>query len=106
VESGFASTRNQLRRLGVAHLFEDAAGEAGFGNDMKIGEVTIPTLIIHGENDEIIPFTEARALYTLSGASDKRFLPIPGAGHNDLMERALGAYMDAVESFTVKRTGA
>jgi hypothetical protein len=100
VESGFASTRNQLKRLGVSHLFADAAGEVGFGNDVKIEEITIPTLIIHGEEDVIIPFGEARALYALSGASDKRFLPIPGAGHNDLMERALDAYMDAVEAFT------
>jgi len=103
VESGFASTRNQLRRLGVSHLFADAAGEVGFGSDVKINEVTVPTLIIHGENDEIIPFTEAQALYALSGAPDKRFLPIPGAGHNDLMERALDAYMDAVDAFTHRR---
>ena len=94
VESGFASTLNQLRRLGVSHLFKDASGEVGFGNDVKIKEITIPTLIIHGANDELIPFTEAQALYALSGASDKRFLPIPGAGHNDLMERAIGDYID------------
>lgn len=106
VESGFASTRNQLRRLGVAHLFSDASGEVGFGNDAKIANIAIPTLIIHGENDEIIPFEEAKALYALSGASDKRFLPIPGAGHNDLMDRALDTYMDAVEAFTAGRAGA
>ncbi len=105
VESGFASTLNQLRRLGVSRLFKDAPGEVGFGNDVKIQEIAIPTLIIHGEEDVIIPFGEARALYALSGASDKRFLPIPGAGHNDLMERALDDYMDAVEAFTHRRAG-
>ncbi len=71
VESGFASTRNQLRRLGVSHLFSDTPNAVGFGNDLKIGEITIPTLIIHGEEDEIIPVEEGRALYSLSGGLPK-----------------------------------
>jgi pimeloyl-ACP methyl ester carboxylesterase len=100
VESGFASTRNQLKRLGVSHLFRDVPAAAGFGNDLKIREITIPTLIIHGEEDEIIPVEEGRALYSLSGASRKSGLFIPHAGHNDLMAHGLEAYMGAIETFT------
>lgn len=102
VESGFAGARNQLARLGMAHLFQDAAKPVGFGNDLKMKEVRIPTLIIHGEADEIIPAEEGRTLYEVSGAAWKSSLFVPGAGHNDLMMHALNAYMNAVEAFTLQ----
>ena len=100
VESGFASTRNQFKRLGVSHLFRDTPDPVGFANDLKIKEITIPTLIIHGEADEIIPVEEGQALYALSGAARKISLFIPYAGHNDLMVHGLEAYMGAIEAFT------
>lgn len=100
VESGFASAGKQLARLGVEHLFSDIKEPVGFGNDLKIKEVKIPTLIIHGERDEIIPVTEGKALYELSGALEKTALFIPGAGHNDVLMLGMNAYMKAVETFT------
>lgn len=99
VESGFASAVNQVARLGVEYLFGDEV-PVGFGNDLKIAGVKLPTLIIHGEWDEIIPASEGRALYELSGAAGKSCLFIPRAGHNDMMMVGLKAYMDAVEAFT------
>lgn len=100
VESGFASQQRQLGRLGVTHLFKDVKNVVGFGNDLKIKEVRIPTLIIHGEEDEIIPAAEGRALYELSGAAQKEALFIPGAGHNDLLERGWQQYARSIASFT------
>jgi hypothetical protein len=99
IESGFARGQNQLMRLGVSHLFRDVKDPIGFGNDLKIKEVTIPTLIIHGEEDEIIPVTEGKELYALSGSKVKSSLFIPNAGHNDLMMRGLESYMEAIEKF-------
>jgi alpha-beta hydrolase superfamily lysophospholipase len=103
VESGFAVQRNQLTRLGVSRLFENQEGIIGFGNDLKIKEIRIPTLIIHGERDEVIPAGEGRTLFALSGASEKKSLFVAGAGHNDLLERGPDRYMDAVASFTRAR---
>ena len=100
VESGFASQQKQLARLGVTHLFRDVEQVVGFGNDMKIKDIRIPTLIIHGEEDEIIPVTEGRALYELSGAARKEALFVPGAGHNDLLERGWQQYTRSIASFT------
>ena len=102
VESGFSSQTNQLERIGAAHLFEQPEKVIGFGNDIKIREVAIPTLIIHGEEDTIIPASEGRALYSLSGAAHRKSLFVPGAGHNDLMEVALDRYMGAVASFVAQ----
>jgi fermentation-respiration switch protein FrsA (DUF1100 family) len=102
IESGFAGARNQIGRLGVEYLFEDAGEPVGFGNDLKIRDVTIPTLIIHGEWDEIIPATEGRQLFELSGAREKMSLFIPHAGHNDIMYQGMKEYMEAVGSFTTR----
>jgi len=101
IESGFASGQNQLIRLGATHLFKNVKNPIGFGNDLKIKKITIPTLIIHGEEDEIIPVTEGRALYELSGSNEKSSLFIPYAGHYDIMMLVLEAYMGAMERFTV-----
>lgn len=100
VESGFATAKNQFARLGVSHLFKNLADPVGFGNDLKIKEITIPTLIIHGEEDFIIPVTEGKKLYELSGAIKKQSLFIPDAGHNDLLIMAVKEYMQAIEDFT------
>jgi len=100
VESGFAVAQNQFMRLGVNYLFKDIKNPVGFGNDIKIKEIAIPTLIIHGEEDYIIPATEGKTLYELSGAKQKYSLFIPDAGHNDLMMMGMQEYMKAIEQFT------
>jgi pimeloyl-ACP methyl ester carboxylesterase len=99
VESGFASSRNQFARLGVAHLFRDIEDPVGFCNDIKIKEIHIPTLIIHGEADQIIPVEEGKALYELSNARHKTTFFVPYAGHNDLMEQSLSEYMGSIVRF-------
>ncbi|HQP56467.1 MAG TPA: hypothetical protein PLN83_10180, partial [Syntrophorhabdus sp.] len=63
-------------------------------------EVTIPTLIIHGDEDDIIPVTEGRMLYDLSGSQEKYSLYIPHAGHNDIMIIGLDMYMKSIAKFT------
>jgi len=99
VESGFATAKNQLKRIGMTHLLKDTPEPVGFGNDLKIQKVALPTLIIHGEWDEIIPIEEGRTLYSLAGAKNKSSLYIPRAGHNDLLLVGLDAYMGAIEAF-------
>jgi fermentation-respiration switch protein FrsA (DUF1100 family) len=94
-----------LARLGASRLFEDPKEVIGFGNDLKIREIRIPTLIIHGEKDELIPTEEGRTLFALSGALEKKTLFVAGAGHNDLLERGLQRYMETIASFTGARRG-
>ena len=105
VESGFASARNQLRRIGMAHLLQENPDPIGFGNDLKIRDITLPTLIIHGEEDEIIPVTEGRILYTLSGALRKSSVFIPRTGHNDILIEGATMYLAGLSEFIRKITG-
>jgi alpha-beta hydrolase superfamily lysophospholipase len=98
VESGFGDTFTLVARLGGPTLDADDA-EQGFGNASKISRITVPTLIIHGEADYLIPASDGQTLYDRSSASDKRLILIPGAGHNDLMLVGMEQYFRAISGF-------
>ena len=70
-----------------------------FLNKAKIRQISKPTLIIHGELDQILPVTEGQELYQNSGAVDKKLLIIPGADHNDVMVRDQDLYFSTIEEF-------
>jgi uncharacterized protein len=61
-----------------------------FRSDLHIGKVTAPVLIVHGENDNVVPITLGERLYGLVRAP-KRFVRIAAGGHNDLGIRAVEA---------------
>jgi fermentation-respiration switch protein FrsA (DUF1100 family) len=70
----------------------------------KIPRLRAPLLIIHGDRDEIIPFEMGRALFD-AAATSKSFWPLPGAGHNDIVETAGPAYRERLRSFYQSITG-
>ncbi len=51
-------------------------------NESKIGGVAVPTLVLHGDRDGIVPLAHGRRLFELA-ARPTRFHVIEGAGHND-----------------------
>jgi len=61
-----------------------------FRSDLRVGGVTAPVLVVHGENDFVVPMTFGKRLYGLIRAP-KRFVSIADAGHNDLGTRAVAA---------------
>ncbi len=98
IESGFAAISSLLSHLGIP------AGSLGihdpeFPNLAKIRSIKVPTLVIHGERDQIIPASEGEMLYHGSAARDKRLLVIPGADHNDIMLVGREAYFRAIREF-------
>jgi fermentation-respiration switch protein FrsA (DUF1100 family) len=61
-----------------------------FRSDLRASKVTVPVLVVHGENDFVVPISLGRRLYGLIQAP-KRFASVAGAGHNDLGARAVAA---------------
>jgi uncharacterized protein len=61
-----------------------------FRSDLRIGKVTAPVLILHGDRDDIVPIALAERLYGLINAP-KRFVRIAGVGHNDVGAQAVEA---------------
>jgi uncharacterized protein len=61
-----------------------------YRSDLRIGKVTAPVLVLHGNRDDIVPIAYGERLYELINAP-KRFVRFPDAGHNDLGTRAVEA---------------
>lgn len=55
-----------------------------FQNDRNTSRITIPTAIIHGTDDALIPIDHGRELFRLSPAKTKKFYSVEGGGHNNL----------------------
>jgi fermentation-respiration switch protein FrsA (DUF1100 family) len=59
----------------------------------------MPTLIIHGESDTLVPLKEAEDLYNHLGTQEKELLIIPSASHNDIMFVGFKEYFEAIQRF-------
>ena len=56
-----------------------------FRSDREIGKARAPVLIVHGENDSVIPIRLARRLFDLA-KEPKTFLSAPGRDHLALLD--------------------
>ncbi len=106
IESGFAHTLPLLENLGVNPMSHALTEEDGFGNHTKITEITLPTLILHGSRDHIIPPASAEFLQASSGARTKQFHLIPGAEHNTMISTGGVLYFETIKRFIDDLTGA
>lgn len=57
-----------------------------FRSDLWAEKISAPVLVVHGEQDMVIPIRFGEKLYERI-TSPKRFVRLPGAGHNDHDER-------------------
>jgi alpha-beta hydrolase superfamily lysophospholipase len=98
IESGFSDTFALLARLGlyINHVNDELIG---FNNLEKIGEISIPTLFIHGDKDVLIPSNDSQQLFDNCKAESKKLVLIPGGHHNDLIYVGSKIYFDAIKDF-------
>lgn len=99
VESGFADAGRLMQMLSFFVGDLPLEGFEKFSNLNKVASIKIPTLIIHGERDSIVPVEHGRALHEGSGAAHKRLLIIAGADHNDILYRGTDEYFGAIGEF-------
>jgi hypothetical protein len=97
IESGFARAIPLLTRLGLPLIGLGSITEP-MDNISKLREVSLPLLVIHGEEDMLIPVEEGQDLYDASSAEIKRIVRVQGAGHNDLLYYA-EEYFAAITTF-------
>lgn len=106
VESGFARVVPLLELCGLPAGRLGITEEWGPRNLEKMGRVSLPLLILHAENDEIIPIRDAELLHEAARDPDKAFLRVPNAGHNDIQLRAGRAYFDRIAALVARVRGA
>ena len=100
LESGFLSVRHMAGHMGLLRLIKPLI-PANYNNLEKIKTISIPKLIIHGDNDEIVPFSMGEKLFAEAG-EPKYFYPVKGAGHNDTYAVGGREYGDILKSFILE----
>jgi len=96
-ESAFTSTKGMAKTMLLFKAFASLFPEH-FDNLGKIPGVNVPKLIIHGENDKIVPFSMGQKLFQ-AAPHPKYFFPIKGAGHNDTYLSGGKKYFEAFAAF-------
>jgi alpha-beta hydrolase superfamily lysophospholipase len=102
IESGFFSVTRLIQHLNLPARglkLEPIEQE----RRAMIRQIAVPTLILHGELDQLVPLQEAKDLYHLLNSSKKKLVVIPHADHNTIMFTGLKQYFQEVQDF-IKRT--
>jgi uncharacterized protein len=55
-----------------------------FANVDKVPGIDCPTVMIHGDEDQLVPYAMSQELLARSLAQWKRHVRVVGAGHNDV----------------------
>jgi hypothetical protein len=70
----------------------------GYDTHSKIRHLHAPLFVIHGDADEIVPFSQGEAIFRAAN-QPKYFWRVPGAHHNDLLYTAGSEYEERLRSF-------
>lgn len=101
IESGFPSVVRIMFHLGVP---AQVMGLEKIDQESleRLKKIFLPTLIIHGDQDSLVPLENAKAIYQHLGAQEKELLVIPSATHNDIMIVGFKDYFSAIQQFIEK----
>lgn len=101
IESGFPSVIRLITHLKIpASGIDLEAFDRACVESLKT--IRIPILIIHGEEDRLVPVQEARDLYRYLEMAEKELVIIPSATHNDILFVGYSDYFKAIEHFVAK----
>ena len=101
IESGFPSVVRIITHLGIPAPGIDLK-KIDQGCLEMIKEISVPSLIIHGEEDTLVPLENARDLYEHLGTKEKELLVIPSATHNDVLIVGFRDYFEALQRWIKK----
>lgn len=97
VQSSFTNARAMTREIFALPLIEYLV-RSQFDSQEKIRAVHVPILLVHGTGDDVVPFAMGEQLFA-AAPEPKRFYPIGGAGHNNLLEAGGEEYLDCLRLF-------
>jgi pimeloyl-ACP methyl ester carboxylesterase len=69
---------------GIVKMKADPDVVQVYENAAAIRNVSSPLLVIQGELDDVVPIEQGREVLAASPATQKQFVEVPGAHHNDL----------------------
>lgn len=99
IESGFGNVFSLLSYLGFPLKSLGIVPPEEPSGVRLARHIHLPSLVIHGEHDSIVPLEEGRSLYANIGAEDKQIVVIPGVDHNTIFSGGMGRYLRALKDF-------
>lgn len=97
VESSLTTAREMARKILRIPLM-GYVPRTQFDSLSKIRAVRASKLIVHGTKDELVPYSMGERLFE-NASEPKAFFPIPGAGHNDILEVGAESYLQRLKTF-------
>ena len=93
LQSPFTSARAMARRMRLPGLtlFWRAISRVHYDTAHRVRTLLAPVFVAHGDRDFIVPVAMGRAVYEAAAVKGELLL-VPGAGHNDVAERAPAEY--------------
>lgn len=102
LQSPFISGR-KLKRfwLGEEEMpIED--DDKSFPTATRLSNIHVPTLVIHGKSDDVVPFSQGEAVFNRIASNEKAFVPVEYAGHCDFQIKLGDDYIPLLSNFISK----
>ena len=93
------SGKEMLRSAGMSFLAFVAGGS--YNSIGKINNLKSPILILHGTDDEVVPYAMGESLFN-TYVGNKKIIPIQNAKHNNLEEVDSSLFWGEIEKFITK----
>ncbi len=97
LESAFTSTKDMAKTIPIFFLLSPLL-PANYNNLEKVAHLRMPKLVIHGDSDDIVPFSMGQKLFG-AAAEPKFFYPVKDAGHNDVFIVGGEKYLEVFAEF-------
>ena len=99
IESGFATEYPLFNLLGYDYKSIGFLLSDGFENLRKIKKYKEPLLVIHAENDRIVPYAEGEKLFKSSISKKKNLFKVVNADHNNIIMTMHNKYFMLISKF-------
>ena len=96
IESGFRSAYTVMTGIPLFPFDK-------YRNQTKMSEISAPVLVIHGDQDEVVPYSHGVALFK-AAKGPKDLLTVSAGGHNDLNLIPDNGIAQAVSNFLLRLT--
>lgn len=97
LEAPFLSVQ-AMAKAAMPYLPIGALMTTKYDSRSKIADIHAPLLILHGNQDEIVPYEQGKRLFA-AAHEPKSFYTIPGSHHNDTYAVGGEAYFHAIRDF-------
>lgn len=85
---------------GQVYGWRTGVSVSGIDSSEKARSIRVPTLVVHGDADRMVPTASGKALFdSFPGNTKKRWLEVPGAEHNNVLVTDFPLYATMAEWF-------